>query len=134
MVINARLSEKGKKWALKKNAEFKAVYDAHKAKSDRYMVMYVAQNFFDHNRIGVSVSKKVANSVMRHRLGRLAKEAFRLNMQKFSSGWDIVLVMRANANPKKGSGLKKLTFSDIERSLLKLGKAHHILNQEEYII
>ena len=118
---------------MRKNAEFKNVYCVHKVKSDRYLVMYVAENSLDLTRIGVSVSKKVANSVMRHRLGGLVKEVFRSDRNMFNPGWDIVFIVKAAANPDKQSGLKKLKFTDIERSVLKLGKAHHILKQEDNI-
>ena len=56
---------------LKKNSEFKSVYQAKHSYANKYIIMYILQNGTDTNRLGVSVSKKVGNSIVRHRLARL---------------------------------------------------------------
>ena len=56
--------------SLKKNSDFQNVYVKGKSKANRYLVMYVAQNNLSINRLGISVSKKVGNSVVRHHLTR----------------------------------------------------------------
>ena len=38
--------------------------------ANRYLVMYVLKNNTENNRIGISVSKKVGNSVIRHHITR----------------------------------------------------------------
>jgi ribonuclease P protein component len=81
--------------------------------------MYVLQNKTDKNRLGISVSKKVGNSVVRHRLTRLIRESYRLNENLFHSGWDIVVIARASAKGK--------SYREIESALLHLGKIHRIL-------
>lgn len=73
----------------------------------------------DKNRLGISVSKKVGNSVVRHRLARLIREGYRLNEEMFHSGWDIVVIARALAKGKN--------YRDISSALLHLGKIHRIL-------
>ena len=45
--------------------------------------MYVLKNQHMKNRLGISVSKKVGNSVVRHRITRLVRESYRLNEEKF---------------------------------------------------
>ena len=57
--------------SLKKNQDFKTVYGHGKSCANRYLVMYVLGNDSSGNRLGISVSKKVGNSVVRHRLTRL---------------------------------------------------------------
>ena len=81
--------------------------------------MYVRKNDFGYNRLGISVSKKVGNSVVRHRLARLIRESFRLNDYKFHSGWDIVIVARA--------GAKGRNYFDIESAFLHLAGLQGIL-------
>ena len=70
--------------------------------------------------MGVSVSKKVGNSVVRHRLTRLVRESYRLQESKFQNGLDIVVVARTNA--------KERTYKEIESALLHLGKLHNIID------
>ena len=79
------------------------------------------------NRLGISVSKKVGNSVVRHRLTRLVRESVRLHEDEFNSGLDIVVVVRASANPRKISNEKPLKCANIESALLHLAGLHRIL-------
>ena len=80
--------------------------------------MYVLQNGTERNRIGISVSKKVGNSIIRHRVKRLIKEAYRLHEDMFNSGLDIVVIARVSA--------KEISFWEAESALLHLGGLHHI--------
>ena len=51
--------------SLKKNRDFQNVYKKGKSYANRYLVMYVLKNDTERNRLGISVSKKVGNSVIR---------------------------------------------------------------------
>ncbi len=108
---------------LKKNIEFQNVYKNGKSFANRCFVMYVIKNELSENRLGISVSKKVGNSVVRHRITRLVREVMRLNGQLFNSGLDIVVTARTGA-----VGIK---YSDAEAAILHLGKLHRILIPEE---
>ena len=72
--------------SLKKNQDFQKVYRNGTSKGNRYLVMYVLKNQYMKNRLGISVSKKVGNSVVRHRLTRLIRESYRLNEAEFENG------------------------------------------------
>ena len=74
--------------SLKKNRDFQLVYKSGTSKANRYLVMYVRENQLEKNRVGISVSKKVGNSVVRHHLARLIRESYRLNEEKFKCGYD----------------------------------------------
>ena len=73
------------------------------------------------NRLGISVSKKVGNSVIRHRVKRLVKEAYRLHENLFNSGLDMVVIARTSAC---GADFKK-----IESALLHVANLHSIINK-----
>ena len=105
--------------SLKKNSDFKNVYTYGKSYANKYLVMYMLENNQDINRIGISVSKKVGNSVVRHRVTRLIRESYRLHENIFNSSLDIVVVARKST---LGVG-----YSEIESALLHLGKLHQIL-------
>ncbi len=105
--------------SLKKNNDFRTVYKSGRSYANKYLVMYVLENNRDMNRIGISVSKKVGNSVVRHRVTRLLRESYRLHENIFNSGLDIVVVARNSA--------ASASYADIESALLHLGKLHHIL-------
>ena len=102
--------------SLKSNRDFKNVYSNGKSFANRYLIMYVLENHLDKNRLGISVSKKVGNSIVRHRITRLVRESYRLHEEMFNSGLDIVVVARTNADAAK--------YSDIESALLHVSKLH----------
>lgn len=101
---------------LKKTAEFKRVYEKRKTYADKYLIIYAAKNNENVLKLGISVSKKIGNSVVRHRVSRLIREAYRLNNYLNDGGIDIVVVAREAA---AGAG-----FREIEQSYLKLVKRH----------
>ena len=106
--------------SLKKNSDFKNVYTHGKSYANKYLVMYMLENNQDINRLGISVSKKVGNSVVRHRITRLVRESYRLHENIFNSGLDIVVVAR--------KGASTVRYAEIESALLHLGKLHGIIN------
>ena len=110
--------------SLKKNTDFRHVYGEGLIKANKYLVMYKIGNDLTINRLGISVSKKVGNSVVRHRMTRLVRESYRLHEKVFNSGLDIVVVARACA--------RDASYHNIEDSLLSLaGKARIIKNGGE---
>ena len=102
--------------SLRKNQQFQFVYKNGKSYANKYMVMYVKKNGLEINRLGISVSKKVGNSVVRHRVKRLIKESYRLHENIFNSGLDIVVIARNNA--------AGFTYQEAESALLHLWKLH----------
>ena len=106
--------------SLKKNMDFQNVYKNGKSYANKYLVMYVLKNDLNKNRIGISVSKKVGNSVIRHRITRLIRESYRLQEDVFNSGLDIVVIARSTA--------REVGYKEIESALLHLGGLHKILN------
>ena len=85
---------------MKKNRDFQLTYKKGKSYANRYLVMYVRENGTSGNRLGLSVSKKVGNSVVRHRLTRLLRESYRLQEEHFRRGYDIIIIARASAKDK----------------------------------
>ena len=94
--------------SLKKNEDFRTVYRKGRSHANRLFVMYVLENNSGRNRVGISVSKKVGNSVVRHRITRLVREGYRLQ-------------------EKARSNAASASFGEVESALLHLGRLHRIL-------
>ena len=104
--------------SLKKNRDFQNVYKKGTSFANSYLVMYILENGLQENRIGISVSKKVGNSVVRHHLTRLIRESYRLSEEHFRCGIDIVVIARTSAQGRH--------YHEIESALIHLGKLHKI--------
>ena len=106
---------------IRKNIEFLNVYRHGKSYANKYLVMYVLSNKLDENRFGITVSKKVGNSVVRHRITRLIRECIRLQESNILTEYDIVIVARKAAKDKK--------YQDVESAFLNLCKRQNILKR-----
>ena len=105
--------------SLRKNTEYQAVYKNGRSLATGLMVMYVLKTDGDGLRLGISVSKKVGNSVVRHTFSRKIREIFRLNKYRTKTGYDIIIVAR---NPAK-----EASYHSLERDYLKLLTRHNII-------
>ena len=105
--------------SLRSNRDFRTVYKSGRSFANKYLVVYLLENNTDRNRLGISVSKKVGNSVVRHRLKRLIKESYRLHENMFNSGLNIVAIARVGAG--------KADYHQIECALLHLMRLHNAL-------
>ena len=104
--------------SLKKKKDFQIVYKSGVSFANKYLVMYKKENNIEGNHLGISVSKKVGNSVVRHRITRLIRESYRLNEEKFEKGYDLIVVARVNA--------KGISYADMESALLHVAKLQKI--------
>ena len=109
--------------SIRKNRDFQTVYRTGKSCANRQLVMYVKRTEEPATRIGISVSKKVGNSVVRHHITRLVREGFRLHMDMLETGCDIVVVARAAA--------KDSDYKTIERAFMHLCGLHNIVRESK---
>ena len=82
--------------SLKLNHIFQRLYRTG-GYANGFLVLYARKNRTDTNRVGITVGKKLGHAVVRNRVRRRLREVYRLNEDKFQSGWDIVVVARTRA-------------------------------------
>lgn len=104
---------------LGKNPEFQKVYKTGKSKANKYLVMYVKTGESGPSRYGFSVSKKVGNSVVRHRITRLLRESVRKNDALVKEGNRIIIIARKD--------VKEKNFEDVNGAVIHLLKLHGIM-------
>lgn len=77
---------------LRSNSDFERVYALKCKGADGVLLLFVARNDLATTRIGLSVSKKHGGAVVRNRLKRWLREAFRLERQQFPVGIDLIAI------------------------------------------
>ena len=108
-----------KKFALKKSQivrthkDFQSVYSRGKSFANRDLVLYVLKTD-SALKVGFAAGKKLGDSVVRNRVKRILREAFRLNQHLISDGYSILLVGRKNLIDKK-SQIAEKAFLDLCR-------------------
>ncbi len=80
--------------SLKLNHIFRRLYSTA-GQANGLLVLYARPNRTGTNRVGITVGKKLGKAVVRNRVRRRLREVYRLNEEKFSPGWDIVVVARS---------------------------------------
>ncbi|HUT44827.1 MAG TPA: ribonuclease P protein component [Sedimentisphaerales bacterium] len=130
-----------KKKRLVSNSQFKAVMARGRRLSNGVLTLYMARNDCEYSRLGVSVGKSRGNAVVRNRLKRLMREAFRQNQEQIPAGFDYLLMisprwpkkspfdfaqgeeMHAPLHAERRRGTKVPTFEQVKASLLALVNA-----------
>lgn len=106
--------------SLKLNHIFRRLYRSN-GQANSCLVLYARKNRTDTNRVGITVSKKLGKAVVRNRVRRRIREAYRLNEEKFLPGWDIVIVARSRA--------LEVSFQKLSESLLSLADRADLLQK-----
>lgn len=97
-----------REYRLRTQAEFDRVYATKTYAADDVLVVNAAGSELPYPRLGLSVSRKVGNAVVRNAWKRRIREAFRLVRARLPVGIDLVV------RPKLGA---RLDYHAIEHSL-----------------
>lgn len=97
---------------LRNSRDFERIYALRQRTGDAHLLIFAALNDRGRTRIGLSVSRKHGNSVVRHRIRRLLREAYRLEQQRVPEGLDLILI--------PGRDSATTTIEDYRRSLVQL--------------
>jgi len=112
-----------KEYRIKKNEAFQEVFQKGSSFANRQLVLYYKrQETADaHFRIGLSVSKKLGNAVMRNKIKRYLRQAFHELDEQVVQGYDFIVIARQPA--------KDMTYQELKKSLIHVLWKSHLLKQ-----
>ncbi|WP_432797468.1 ribonuclease P protein component [Poriferisphaera sp. WC338] len=79
------------------SAQFSHVYNAKMRKNAGPLTLMTAPNNLPHNRLGLSVSRKLGNAITRNRIKRLLRECYRLTQHNQPQSYDIIIIPRSHS-------------------------------------
>lgn len=109
--------------SLKLNHVFRRLYTKGKSAVAPTMALYCRKNGQGKTRLGFTVGTKLGNAVVRNRVRRRLKEAYRTNEGRFLPGYDLVVVGRVRAVHAR--------YGEIERHLLQTADKLGLLKKPE---
>lgn len=101
-----------KKYLIKKNIDYRRVYNSGVSLTNRYIVIFAYKNNQNRKRFGFSVSKKIGKAVKRNYIRRRLKEICRLHGNWFLDGYDYIIIAR--------KGIDEVSYNFLIGSLEKL--------------
>ncbi len=107
---------------LRKNNEFVSVMKGKRLSVDGLSLFY-ARNELGNFRVGISVSKRLANAVKRNRLKRRMRACIMTALKDQSAGYDLVFVARRELYSAGYEQILKAVETALQRTALRSRKA-----------
>ena len=101
---------------LRKNRDFQRTYKKGRSQAHYLLVLVYRKNGTGGNRIGFSVSKKYGNAVARNKIRRRLKEIVAKEKMKLKTGYDMIFVVRKNAQDAAFAQLRQAVDTLFTRS------------------
>ena len=111
-----------KTYRVKKEKDFQALFDAGHSVANRKFVVYQRDRGASHYRVGLSVSKRLGNAVVRNRIKRRLRHlVMELSDQLLSC--DFIIICR--------QGVQELSYDEMRRNLIHILSLAQVYQKEK---
>lgn len=111
-----------KSYRVKREQDFSAIFKQGKNFANRKFVLYKLEKDQPHFRVGLSVSKKLGNAVVRNRIKRLLRHVLQAHRDQMGKE-DFVIIAR--------KGVEDLNYQEVEKNLLHLLRLAEIYQHKD---
>lgn len=101
---------------IRRRREFLSVQGSGKRRPTRHFLVLVARDASPDARLGVTVTRKIGNAVLRNRVKRSVREAFRRTRRTLPGGLALVVIAR-DGSPRLGAGQVAEELAPVFREL-----------------
>lgn len=99
-----------RKFRLKNKNEFKRTYNYGKSVANSFIVLYYIKNEkIDDSKAAFAVGKRIGKAVVRNRIKRIMREAYKKNMSLVKKNYYIIFIARAK--------IKGISYNNVERNM-----------------
>lgn len=111
-----------KVYRVKKEKDFKKLFAIKKTKANKqFVIYYMPKNMQQHIRVGLSVSKKLGNAVVRNKIKRKIRRAFHEMEPLFYENYDIIVIAR--------QPVLEMSVEEIKKSLEHVCRLCHLIKE-----
>ena len=103
---------------IKKQNEFRQIYQKHKKLEGKYFLFFYQKIPEDLFKVGIVISKKVGNAVVRNKIRRRIKSFLQQNPQKIPEKTKLLIIAKRNS----GKTAWQETCDDVARGLQKISR------------
>ncbi|MBQ9019527.1 MAG: ribonuclease P protein component [Bacilli bacterium] len=100
-----------KLYIVKNNRDFENIISTGKCLKNKYFVVHYKNNELKYDRFGISVSKKLGNSVFRNKYKRIIRSILDNYKKLYINNEDYIIILRKEAINKDFNILQKELFS-----------------------
>ncbi len=86
---------------LRHRADFERIFAHRCSAADELLVLYAVRNGLEWSRLGSKVNRRIGNAVVRNRLRRTLREAFRTMKGELPQGYDLLCIVRINPGDRR---------------------------------
>lgn len=112
-----------KQYRIKKERDISQVFKQGKSYANRHFIIYRLPKEQLHFRLGISVSKKLGNAVVRNKVKRYIREVFKQLEDDILNEYDIMVIAR--------KGVEQYEFMSFKKSLRHALKIAKLLNHQK---
>jgi ribonuclease P protein component len=104
-----------RRYRIVRPSEYRSVYDMGRKVPSQRFILIGRENELEHHRLGITVSRKVGNAVVRNRTKRMLREVFRKSLATIPNHFDLVVNARRGCSEASYATLREEFLAAVQK-------------------